>query len=155
MWTPAWTEAALAYLHLACVLGWVVFLTSQTALLRPAWFNGAVVDRLVDVDRILWICWSMLLLSGLARATLGMKGAEWYWSQPLVHVKLTLLLLLGVAAWPNSSKFRAWQRRWEQDWKLPNDAEVQRVRRRVMWSAHLMLVIPLLGVALARGLWVR
>ncbi|MEX8517621.1 MAG: DUF2214 family protein [Leptothrix sp. (in: b-proteobacteria)] len=150
-----WTEALLAYFHLACVLGWVVFITSQAALLRPAWFNGAVVDRLVDVDRILWICWVAVLLSGLARVLLGMKGAGWYASQPLLHLKLTLLLLLGVTAWFNTRRYRAWQQRWEQDWTLPTDAQVQRQRRRVMLAAHLMLVIPLLGVALARGLWLR
>lgn len=150
-----WTETLLAYLHLACVLGWVVFITSQAALLRPAWFNAAVVERLVDVDRVLWACWAAVLLSGLARAFFGVKGADWYWSQPLLHAKLTLLLLLGLAAWSNTRVYHAWAKRLQDDWRLPTDNEIVRVRRRVMLAAHLMLVIPLLAVALARGLWVR
>lgn len=149
-----WTEALLAYLHLACVLAWVVFLTSQAALLRPAWFNGAVVDRLIELDRFQWYCWWATLLSGLARITWGVKGAEWYWGQPLIHAKLALLLAFGLMAWFNSRRYRVWHSHWQQNWGLPGHLDLQQARRGVMWVAHLMLILPLLGVVLARGLWV-
>lgn len=148
-------EAFLAYLHLACILGWVVFVTSQAALLREDWLNAAVLERLQRVDRILWICWAALLLSGLARAFWGVKGAGWYWSQPLLHLKLTLLLALGAASWPTTRAYAGWLRRWQREHRLPPGDEITRVRRRVMFVAHVMLLIPLLGVALARGLFVR
>lgn len=150
-----WTEALLAYAHLACVLGWVVFVTSQAALLRVDWLNSAVLERLQRVDRILWICWAALLLSGLARAFWGAKGSGWYWSQPLLHTKLTLLLALGVAAWPNTRAYARWLARWRREQRLPASADIDRVRRRVMVIAHVMLLIPLLAVALARGLLTR
>ena len=150
-----WTEALLAYGHLACILAWVVFITSEAALLRSEWLNGAVLARLLQVDRILQACWVALLLSGVARASFGLKGAGWYWGQPLLHLKLSLLVLLGVAMWRGRRRYRDWLARWQQHQQLPEPAEVQQARRRVMAVAHLMLVIPLLGVLLARGLWTR
>lgn len=150
-----WTDALLAYAHLACVLGWVVFVTSQAALARSEWLNAAVLERLLRVDRILWICWAALLLSGLARSFWGAKGAGWYWSQPLLHTKLTLLLALGAAAWPNTRAYTRWLARWRSEHRLPAPDEIDVVRRRVMVIAHVMLLIPLLAVALARGLFTR
>ncbi|MEX8503542.1 MAG: DUF2214 family protein [Leptothrix ochracea] len=146
-------EVWLAYLHVACILGWVVFVTSEAALLRAEWLNGAVIERLARVDRILWICWAAVLLSGLARAFWGFKGAHWYWSQPLLHAKLSLLVLLGASAIPTHQRLNLWLKQWQHDQRLPGAAEIQQVRRRVMVGAHLMLIIPLLGVALARGVW--
>jgi putative membrane protein len=148
-------EVLLAYAHLAAILGWVVFVTSQAALARSEWLNGAVVERLLRVDRILWICWAAVLLTGLARLAWGVKGGSWYWSQPLLHTKLTLLLLLGAAAWPNTRAYTRWLAHWRRSGSLPEPAEVARVRRRVMLIAHVMLLIPLLAVALARGLFTR
>jgi putative membrane protein len=149
------TEVLLAYLHLACILGWVVFVTSQAALARADWLNGAVVDRLVRVDVILWICWAAVLVSGLARTLWGVKGLGWYWSQPLLHAKVALLLTLGLAAWPNTRTLRQWQQRWHRESRLPPPAEIDALRRRVMVAAHAMLLIPLLGQALARGVFTR
>ncbi|MBL0150479.1 MAG: hypothetical protein IPP87_18045 [Ideonella sp.] len=44
-------EAALAYVHLAAILSWVVFVSSTAALARIEWLNPAVVNRLVVVGR--------------------------------------------------------------------------------------------------------
>jgi len=123
--------------------------------MRSDWLNGAVVERLVRVDAILWICWAAVLLSGLARTVWGAKGLGWYWSQPLLHGKATLLLALGAAAWPNTRRLRQWQARWRSEGRLPAPAEIDALRRRVMVAAHTMLLIPLLGLALARGLLTR
>lgn len=148
-------ETLLAYAHIAAVLAWVVFITSQAALARAEWFNGAVVERLVRVDVILWACWALLLLSGLARSLWGVKGAGWYWSQPLLHGKLTLLLALGAASWPNTRAYRRWRAGWRDRQRLPDADDITRVRRRVMLTAHVMLFIPLMAVALARGVGTR
>lgn len=146
-------EVLLAYLHLACILGWVVFVTSQAALARPDWLNGAVVERLVRVDAILWVCWAAVLLSGLARTIWGVKGLGWYWSQPLLHAKAALLLGLGLMAWSNTRSLRQWRSRWRSEDRLPPPADIDALRRRVMVAAHAMLLIPLLGLALARGVF--
>jgi putative membrane protein len=141
-------EAALAYLHLSAVLAMVVFSTSQAALLRAEWLNAAAVQRLRLVSRIYQVCLLALLLTGLARMGLGVKGAHWYGVQPLLWAKLAGLLLLGWAAVAPSKAYRHWATAGAA---LPSADEVAAVRRQVMRASHGMLVIPALAVLLARG----
>lgn len=145
------TEALIAYVHLAAVLAMVVFSTSQAALLRPEWLNAAVLQRLRVVDRIYLGCLAALLLSGLLRMTMGIKGLAWYGAQPLLWAKLLGLALL---AWAAVGPHRAYAR-WSTQATLPDTAEVTAVRRSVMRASHAMLLIPLLAVLLARGVFTR
>ena len=146
-------EAALAYLHLAAILSWVVFVSSTAALARAEWLNAAVVKRLVVVDRIALMAGVAVLASGLARWWLGSKGAAWYGQQPLLWVKLALFAVMAVAALRTRRDLLAWQRRLHSTAELPVAATIAALRRRVMRSSHLVLVLPVAAVLLARGLW--
>jgi len=146
-------EACLAYLHLAAILSWVVFISSTAALARAEWLNAAVVDRLVVVDRIALIAGGAVLASGLARWWLGSKGAAWYGQQPLLWAKLALFAVMAVAALRTRRELLDWQRRLHGSGELPDAAAIVALRRRVMRSSHLMLVLPVAAVLLARGLW--
>lgn len=141
-------EATLAYLHLAAVLAMVVFSTSQAALLRAEWLNAAVVQRLALVNRVYLITLAALLLTGLLRAGLGLKGLHWYGTQPLLWGKLAGLALLAWAAVVPSQAYRRWAAPGAE---LPVAQEVAAVRQQVMRASHGMLVIPALAVLLARG----
>ena len=141
-------EATLAYLHLAAVLAMVVFSTSQAALLRAEWLNAAAVQRLKLVNRVYLICLGALLLTGLLRMGLGVKGVHWYGQQPLLWAKLAGLALLGWAAVAPSQAYRRWSAAGAA---LPGADEVAAVRKQVMRASHGMLVIPALAVLLARG----
>lgn len=144
-------EAVLAYVHLGAILGVVVFATSQAALLRPAWLNAAVVERLVVVDRIYLASLAVAALTGVLRMTLGMKGLAWYGVQPLLWGKVLGWALLALAA---LGPHRAYAR-WATAAALPGDDEVAAVRRTVMRASHAMLLIPLLAVLLARSVFTR
>lgn len=148
-------DASLAYLHLLAILSWVVFLSSTAALARMAWLNGAVVERLRVVDRIAMVAGWLTLASGLARWWLGLKGAGWYAGQPLLWAKLALMACMLVAGWQTTRQIGGWHAAWVGGQRLPDEAEVVALRRRVMRASHLMLVLPLLGVLLARGIGVR
>src|SRR5450830_855548 len=84
-------EALLASLHLLAILTLVVFLSSEAALCRPEWLNAAVVERLPRVDLFYGLAVVLVLITGLARVFLGIKGAAWYGPQPLLHLKLACL----------------------------------------------------------------
>jgi putative membrane protein len=144
-------ESALAYLHIACVLGWVVFLTSQAALLRTEWLNAAVLARLVRVAQLADWCAVAVLATGLARAFWGLKGLAWYAGQPLWWLKLVLAVAMAASGWRVRRRLLA----WHAAGGLPDTDDLAAVRRQVMWSSHLMLLAPLAGVLLARGLLTR
>jgi putative membrane protein len=145
-------EALLAFLHIAAILTLVVFISSQAALCRVEWLNAAVVRRLLVLDRIYLIALALVAVSGLARTLWGIKSAAWYFGQPLWMAKFTLLLLIAVLALKPSMAFKRWNRQLDADGSLPPEAEIKTVRALIMRAAHLLLLIPVAGVMLARGL---
>lgn len=144
-------EAWLAFFHISAVLGWVVFASSQAALCRREWLNGAVVERLARLDRILWIATAAVLVTGLMRIHLGAKGAAWYWGNPLLHLKLTLFVAAVLMMVGTSRRLARWRARWLTNGALPTAQDIAGVRKLVMLETHLVAVIPLAAVFLARG----
>lgn len=148
-------ESLLAYAHFVAILSLVVFLTSEAALCRTEWMNAAVVQRLARVDMIYAASAVAVLLTGVARTVWGMKGAGWYWSQPLLHIKFTLFVVIGLMSIKPTLMFIRWKKALAADGSLPSETEIRTARRWVMIQAHLLVLIPLAAVMLARGVWIR
>lgn len=144
-------ESVLAYAHLLAILSLVVFLSSEAALCRAEWMNEAVVRRLGRLDLIYGLSALAVLLSGLARIQWGMKGGDWYWSNPWLHAKLALLVVIAALSLVPTRRFIRWRKALDVGGGLPPPDEVRRARRVVMWQAHLLALVPLAGVAMARG----
>ncbi len=147
----AMPEVTLAFIHLSAVLGWVVFASSQAALCRVEWMNAAVVRRLVRLDTILWVATAAVLLSGLARSLWGAKGAAWYWGNGLLHLKLTLFLAVAVVMLGASRRYRRWRAALDASGALPPADDVAAARKRVMLATHVVALLPLAGILMARG----
>lgn len=144
-------EAVLAALHLVAILTFVVFLSSQAALCRIEWLNAAVVERLARLDVINGVAGAVMLASGVARVLWGVKGASWYLSQPLFHLKITLVLAMVVLSFLPSLAFRRWRRQLRSTGALPAADEVAKVRRWVMIQSHVLPVVAVIAVFWARG----
>ena len=148
-------EAFLAYFHIAAILAVVVFLTSEAALCRPEWMNPAVVRRLARVDFLYMLAAMALLATGLARTWWGVKGTAWYWHQPLLHLKLTLFVLIGLMSIKPTILFTRWRKQLDANGALPAPEEVRTARRWIMIEAHLLALVPLAATLLARGVFTR
>jgi len=148
-------ESILAYAHFLAILSMVVFISSEAALCRSEWLNAAVVRRLARIDMIYAGAAVAVLLTGLARTVWGVKGAAWYWSQPLLHIKLTLFVIIGLLSIKPTLQFIRWRKQLDATGALPDQDEVRRARRWVMIEAHLIVLVPLAATLLARGVWTR
>lgn len=144
-------EAILAYLHLLAILTMVVFISSEAALCRVQWLNAAVVERLAKVDLVYGIAAIMVLATGVARTVWGVKGTSWYWTNPLLHVKLTLFIIVGVISIFPTLTYVRWRKALRATGALPAEADIRKTRKLVMVQAHLIALIPLVAVFLARG----
>ncbi len=144
-------EAILAYLHLLAILTMVVFIASEAALCRVQWLNAAVVERLARVDLVYGIAAILVLATGIARTVWGVKGTAWYWTNPLLHVKLTLFIVVGVISIFPTLTYMRWRKALRASGALPAEADIRKTRRLVMVQAHLLALIPLVAVFLARG----
>ena len=149
------TEALLAYAHLLAILTMTVFLASEAALCRAEWFNAAVVERLARVDMIYGASAIAVLATGLARTWWGAKGTAWYWSQPLLHAKVTLFVVIGLMSIVPTVRYLRLRKALRANGTLPDEAEIRSTRRLVMVQAHLLALIPLAAVFLARGVGTR
>jgi len=144
-------ESILAYVHWLAIFTMVVFLASEAALCRVEWLNARVVERLAKVDMVYGMSAVLVLLTGIARTYWGAKGMGWYWSNPLLHVKVTLFVVVGLLSIKPTIVFLRWRKALRATGALPAEAEVRSTRRIVMIQAHLLPVIPLAAVFLARG----
>jgi putative membrane protein len=145
-------EALLAYAHFAAILTLVVFMTSRAALCRTEWLNAAVVVRLRRVDRIFQGAMVFVLATGLARMMWGVKGLVWYSSQPLLLGKIALFAVIWLISAKATRSFGHWARDLAAKGRLPDAAAVDSARRWVLVEAHLILLLPLAAVFVARGL---
>jgi putative membrane protein len=133
----------------------VVFIASEAALCRVEWLNAAAVERIARVDMVYGIAAIGVLLTGLARTWWGIKGTAWYWTNPLLHVKLGLFIIIGVLSiFPTLTYFR-WRKAVRSSGTLPDAAEIKKTRKLVMIQAHLIALVPLVAVFLARGFGAR
>ena len=144
-------EAILAYLHLLAILTMVVFIASEAVLCRVEWLNAAVVERLAKIDMVYGIAALTVLATGIARTVWGVKGTAWYWTNPLLHVKLTLFIVIGVMSIFPTLRYLRWRKTLRATGALPADVDIRKTRKLVMVQAHLLAVIPLVAVFLARG----
>ena len=144
-------EAVLASLHLVAILTWVTFMASQAALCRAEWMNSAVVERLVRLDVIAQVAMASVLGTGLARVFWGIKGVSWYATQPLLHLKITLFVVMLLLSIAPTLAFRRWQRSLRATAALPPDSEVRKARRLVMVQSHILPVVAVIAVFWGRG----
>ena len=144
-------EAILAYVHFLAILTMVVFISSEAALCRVAWLNKAVVERLARIDMVYGMAAMVVLASGIARTVWGVKGSGWYWSNPLLHIKLTLFIIVGVMSIFPTLTYLRWRKAVRASGTLPGEAEIKKTRKLVMIQAHILVLIPLAAVFLARG----
>jgi len=148
-------EAILAYLHILAILTMVVFISSEAALCRIEWMNAAVVERLGRVDMVYGIAAITVLATGVARTWWGMKGTAWYWTNPLLHLKLTLFIIVGLLSIRPTMTYSRWRKALRSSGAMPAEAEVRKTRKLVMLQAHIIALIPLAAVFLARGFGAR
>ncbi len=144
-------EALLAYAHLLAILTMVVFIASEAALCRPEWLNAKVVERLGKVDLIYGVAAVAVLLTGIARTWWGIKGTGWYWTNGLLHLKLTMFIVVGLISIKPTIMFRQWNKALKATGGLPDEGQIRLARKLVMVQAHLIALIPLVAVFLARG----
>ena len=144
-------EALLAYAHLLAILTMVVFLASEAALCRADWLNARVVERLAKIDMVYGAASVAVLLTGVARVFWGAKDLSFYGSNWLLHTKFALFVIIALISIKPTITFIRWRRALRATGQLPDEAAIQRTRRLIMVQAHILPLIPLAAVFLARG----
>jgi putative membrane protein len=150
---PMLLDSLLAYAHISAILLLAVFLTSETALMRPEVIDGrkAALLRLQSLDLWLWASLVAVLATGLTWMLWGAKGWAWDVANPLLWAKLALFLVIAGMAVPPRRALRGWLVTHALTGQFPATEAIRRQRRWLMWQAHILVLVPLLGTLLTHG----
>jgi len=147
-----WLDAILAYLHFTAIFLLFAFLAVQVILIRQP-LDMRTVRLLGRMD--IWYFSSAIaaLITGFLRATVGAKGADFYFNAWPIYVKIGLFLAVGLISVKPTMTFIRWKRMYERDaaWQVPA-LEQASMRRLVMVEVHLAALIPVFAVIMSRGL---
>jgi putative membrane protein len=147
-----WIDALLAYLHYTAIILLFAFLTVQLILVR-----GPLDERVVRLLGRMDICYfsaaAAALATGLLRATLGAKGADFYFNAWPIYAKIALFIAVGVISVKPTLTYIHWRRALDKDrsWQVPA-GEQAAIRRRIMIEIHVAALIPVFAVIMSRGL---
>jgi putative membrane protein len=147
-----WLNAIVAYLHFTAIFLLFAFLTVQIILIRQP-LDMRTVRLLGRMD--IWYFSSAMaaLATGFLRATVGAKGADFYFNAWPIYAKIALFLAIGLISVKPTMTFIRWKRMYERDaaWQVPA-AEQAAMRRLIMVEVHLAALIPVFAVIMSRGL---
>jgi putative membrane protein len=147
-----WKEVALAYFHFAAIFTLIWFLGKEWTLLNRG-ADRVDVPALAKADIGVGIAAVLVLITGICRVTLGAKPVFFYLHNPVFHVKISLFVLLGLfSIWP-TIVFIRWRKAAAADANFRIDQqEWRKVRRVLLIELHLLALIPLAAVIMARGI---
>ena len=145
------TDFVLASLHHLAVFSLMAIVAAQIVLLRPD-LDAAGVARIARLDVAYGIAAAAVLIAGFARVFFGAKGASYYFHNHIFWTKIAVFAVIGLLSIRPTLRFLAWRRAVAGDPKaLPLAADIKSAKLIVHIEATLLLLMPILGAAMARG----
>jgi putative membrane protein len=145
------TDVLLAYVHHIAAFALVAILFVEMALCKPG-MSPAQMRTLTRYDAFYGVFAAILLVVGTMRVFWGVKGAQFYSSNPVFHTKITLFLLIGLLSVPPTLRYLRWSKALKANALFtPDAAEIKATRRFIHIQAALIIVLPLLAALMARG----
>ena len=145
-------DAILAWAHFVLAFLLVGVLVAEAFILRLP-VDARVARLLARIDVFYGGSAVLLILVGVARVIWGAKGWAYYEGQPFFWAKMATFALLGLISILPTMTFLRWRREAAaRDAFLAPEAEVKRTRRYVMGEVHLIAVLLLFAVLMARAI---
>jgi putative membrane protein len=149
--TNVFTDFLLASFHHIAVFSLVAIIAAELVLVRPG-LDPVTVKRLARLDIAYGIAAAAIIVAGFSRVFFGAKGADYYLHNHVFWTKVGVFVLIGLLSIQPTLRFRAWQRALAADLRaLPIARDIKLTKRFIHIEAALVLLLPILGAAMARG----
>ena len=147
-----WLDAILAYCHFIGIMLLASFLGAEALLLRTD-LRAQTIETLTYADIGYFLSAGIVLLAGALRLGLSPNGLMFYADNMLMWIKVGLFFAIALLSLIPTSRFLRWRHKVRMDpgFKVQPD-EVTSTRRMVFIELHLLAILPLLAVLLARGI---
>jgi putative membrane protein len=144
-------DAALSFLHFTFVLILAAAIGAEAFVLRLP-LTAPVIRLLARIDLFYGLAAGALVAAGFSRVYFGAGDEDYYLSNHAFWGKMAAFAAIGVISiWP-TMKFIAWSRAVKKDAAFaPPPQAVKQVRLLVTIEAHLLLLVVLFAVMMARG----
>ena len=144
-------DFVLASLHHLAVFALVATLAIELVLVRPG-VDTETIKRLGRIDHAFGIAAVAMLVAGFARVFYGLKGPAYYLGNWVFWLKIGIFALIGFLSIRPKLRILAWGRLVKLDPQaLPAPEDILQVKRLIHIEAVLILLLPILGAAMARG----
>jgi putative membrane protein len=145
-------DALLAYAHYISIFALASVIIAELVLLRKAMLPD-LARRMRIIDRWYGIIAGLVILTGVLRLNLGLKGSQFYVHNPVFWTKMALFVAVGLISIVPTIAYIRWNRRLAPDGSiLLADGEFNQLRTLLWVQIILFLFIPLCAVFMARGL---
>lgn len=144
---------AAAFFHHAAA-----FLVFATLLVEMVLLRGELTPvsarSVLRIDMLYGIAALIVLVAGLVRVFYTEKGAAYYFASGPFLVKLGLFIAVGLLSIYPTLKFLGWRNALKQG-RAPelDDATRRKVRTLIHVELTLLVVIILMAIMMARGIW--
>ncbi len=143
-----WLHILVSYIHFISI-----FLLFSTLLLSLITLKEKMVRKslllLVKADLSFGIFAITAVATGVLRLFFFGKGVDYYLSNPVFIAKITLFILVGICSILPTAHFLKMRKSKEEIIEVENFKLIQLILK---IELALLLIIPLLGVAVARGI---
>lgn len=136
--------------HLAVFL-LVAILAAEFTLLRPG-LAGPRIGQLVRIDAAYGGVAALVIVAGILRVIFGASGWEYYVGNYAFWAKMAAFVVMGLLTIPPTLAIRRWLKSQQGDagYAIPA-AEIAGSRRYLHLQAGVLVLIPILAAAMARG----
>lgn len=147
-----WLDALLAYAHFVAMIATASTVVAEAVLCRPG-LTLPWVQRLGRIDLLYLLMAALALTTGLLRLFFGIKGSAFYVGNPVFWLKMSLFLAVGLISILPTLRFIRWSKELNaNNATVIGDEEVTRTARIIYVELALLVLIPLMGALMARGI---
>ncbi len=140
-------ELFIRYLHFVSILTVAGSLVSEHMLLSKE-LSRKAIKKIATLDAIYGIASIAILITGLSMWLWIGKGADFYSKNPLLHIKVTLFVIIGLLS-IKPTMFFLKNRKGEQD-------EIVSIPKNIFMFIRIeiliLFLIPILSVLIAKGI---
>lgn len=144
------TDLLLALAHHFLVFGLAALLAAEAAFLKPG-LTAAQLGVLGRLDNLYGVFALLILIVGFGRVFFGVRGPEFFLTNPWFWAKIATFVLVGILSAPPTIRFIAWRRQAAREpGFVLGEADVRWVRRFFIAEIVLFAFIPLFAAAMVR-----
>jgi len=144
------TDLFLAILHHLAIVSLIAMLAFESALLRPG-ITALNLSRVTRVDAGYGMTAGLVIVIGVCRVIWGIKGADFYLSNPWFWAKMASFAGIGLLSIPPTLALLKWRKQSRSDPAfLPADADIKRLRGFIQAEVGLLLLVVTFAAMMAR-----